>query len=812
MLSKERRGTEKVGILITHGTDTMAWTFHYLQYTLKNLPCNIVLTGSQIPLEWLFGSSDSPRNLESAIRALTQVRGPNIFMTFNQGKHLFFDSIRKVHMTDEYAFEGDLAFEFLLDTMKKRDDTFVELKPRKLDKVIFISTGGTIESERSSDGYLKPMETPNVVKAYLSKFEGIFFTDLIPRQIRETKDSSNMTPDDWSEVADIIVSELNDLGFKTTVDKRFNHKVGVIYVNPFTTKEQYLELFAPYDGIIIAGYGSGNINILETSMYSMLEAVKEGLKQGKVFVLASQVDRGVEEPIYEVAWKPVELGVLPSGNFGVAKSQVKLAYLLGHMEDIERVAKEHGLDPMYLLKLAFLTGIEFQSLRMKLAVEELIQAEIIPEEVFFNTDFTTALQKIVMVLKFKGKRHIRIQSESDLKDFLNMLETINLRQVAAIIKPDTIVGYNKWGESVNSGKNIVHIIDKAFEWGTVTFDFGALNYDNVINLIKQHTGKSVAEFFNGFKIIFIEGGTYSVYDNSSFRANFTKEQFIDLIKSLTLQNVYPRTPVISICLGHQGVFETLRVALIDLFNNKDLLREELKEISTKASEELYDILKSLEEEGETIEIIDKQGNPRASGIKHEKFAVSPNELTEVAIKRLYPYKIDPSIPKKYSQISSKIADLGSGIIEDIVSVDDLDVSMLHGDEVNELAIHYFNFALNKIFEFRIKYSDTIKKAPTVEKMLNSLPLGIEITCSTVNTDMQTETVTEVASTVIYYYDANTNSIQRDFTFQFHPELMQDLRTLEDSEDINLDISNDGIKIFISSIYSSYCKQKLFLKP
>lgn len=37
-------------ILITHGTDTLAWTHAAVRYAVKNNMVNIAITGSQIPM------------------------------------------------------------------------------------------------------------------------------------------------------------------------------------------------------------------------------------------------------------------------------------------------------------------------------------------------------------------------------------------------------------------------------------------------------------------------------------------------------------------------------------------------------------------------------------------------------------------------------------------------------------------------------------------------------------------------------------------------------------------------------------------
>ncbi len=58
------------GIIITHGTDTMAYTASALSYMLQNLNKPVVLTGAQIPIERMF--TDARRNLQTAFAAVDQ--------------------------------------------------------------------------------------------------------------------------------------------------------------------------------------------------------------------------------------------------------------------------------------------------------------------------------------------------------------------------------------------------------------------------------------------------------------------------------------------------------------------------------------------------------------------------------------------------------------------------------------------------------------------------------------------------------------------------------------------------------------------
>ncbi len=82
-------------ILITHGTDTMVKTAHYLSKG-KIKEKTIVITGAMIP--YAFGtSSDGFFNLGSAL-AFVQVLPPGIYICMN-GKYFEYDRVRKNYET-----------------------------------------------------------------------------------------------------------------------------------------------------------------------------------------------------------------------------------------------------------------------------------------------------------------------------------------------------------------------------------------------------------------------------------------------------------------------------------------------------------------------------------------------------------------------------------------------------------------------------------------------------------------------------------------------------------------------------------------
>jgi L-asparaginase len=69
------------GIVLTHGTDTMAYTAAALSFMLRGLPVPLVLTGSQLPLTHLL--TDGVENLRCAF-AMACTGRPGVFVAFHR--------------------------------------------------------------------------------------------------------------------------------------------------------------------------------------------------------------------------------------------------------------------------------------------------------------------------------------------------------------------------------------------------------------------------------------------------------------------------------------------------------------------------------------------------------------------------------------------------------------------------------------------------------------------------------------------------------------------------------------------------------
>ena len=90
------------GIVVTHGTDTMAYTSSVLSFMLKNVPIPVVITGSQLPLPNPL--TDGIENLRCAF-AMAASGTAGVFLAFNR-KVILGSRAVKVRTTGFDAFES----------------------------------------------------------------------------------------------------------------------------------------------------------------------------------------------------------------------------------------------------------------------------------------------------------------------------------------------------------------------------------------------------------------------------------------------------------------------------------------------------------------------------------------------------------------------------------------------------------------------------------------------------------------------------------------------------------------------------------
>src|SRR3989344_5587739 len=131
------------GFVITHGTNTMAYTASALSFTLQNLGKPVVLTGSQIPGDQI--ETDARRNFVNAVRLATMdVSG--VYVVFDE-EVILGSRASKVSESKLDAFEtinwddaGEIRLEIKLsDEVKKRHNRPINLQTGFDDNIAVIT-------------------------------------------------------------------------------------------------------------------------------------------------------------------------------------------------------------------------------------------------------------------------------------------------------------------------------------------------------------------------------------------------------------------------------------------------------------------------------------------------------------------------------------------------------------------------------------------------------------------------------------------------------------------------------------------------
>ena len=379
-------------ILITHGTDTLAWTHAAVRYAVKNNIVNIAITGSQIPMPDGVGDfSDAYANIGNSIRFLSQFKPPHIFTVFNNGQNAFSDSLYKINRWDNQAFEGDLIGTMQWDEVKFHDDDVVETTetPTALDTLYVVTTGGTIEATFNNKGVLSPQQ--NRLSSFIqSKFDNPN-TNIVYMPAC-TIDSSDLTFAKMKAVIEKVREcfEHIDPNSKVKVDMAFDENVRIIYTDPFKTEEQYRREMEGASAVIFAGYGGGNINIDEGSGFSPLSLIRE--KSGKMpIVLTSQVALGPADFIYENAWEAIEAGAISGVDLSIPEIQMRLAYLMGHRQQIEEYCASHHADFMKVVEWLFMSGMKFRTNRSRRKYETERGVQFDKSDLLINFTFERSL-------------------------------------------------------------------------------------------------------------------------------------------------------------------------------------------------------------------------------------------------------------------------------------------------------------------------------------------------------------------------------------------------------------------------------------
>ncbi len=337
-----------------------------------------------------------------------------------------------------------------------------------------------------------------------------------------------------------------------------------------------------------------------------------------------------------------------------------------------------------------------------------------------------------------------------------------LRSAVAIVEPWDHVGRNAADEPLRASTNVAYLLQKIADCDSVllpVWSSGVFDLEVLVPLLAS----SLAVVF--------EGGEPSVHDEASFSSpRCSRADLFALVEQLLLARAQSSAPAVFICLGHQlaaaCLVELLRRSVAEVIATREIPRDRHGD----AQSALEDVCARIAGVGEKLEVR-KQGLVVAPDWSAPCFAVARNESGEQGTRVLVPYRPPhprtSQLPKELILAQQVVADRYEGVIDTLVgSEKQVGIEMFHGDEVNEEAMLFANWAFGALHDAMIPHRAVLAGSPLA--WLLQLPSAVEILCSTTT---EQGLLTECAALGIYYRDLETKRMRRSFSCQFHPELL-----------------------------------------
>lgn len=108
-------------------------------------------------------------------------------------------------------------------------------------------------------------------------------------------------------------------------------------------------------------------------------------------VLTSQVALGPADFIYENAWEAIKAGAISGVDLSIPEIQMRLAYLMGHRQQIEEYCASHQTDFMKVVEWLFMSGMKFRTHKSRRKYEELRGVTFDKKDLLINYAFGESL-------------------------------------------------------------------------------------------------------------------------------------------------------------------------------------------------------------------------------------------------------------------------------------------------------------------------------------------------------------------------------------------------------------------------------------
>ena len=279
------------GVVITHGTDTLAYTASMLSYMFNDAPIPIVITGSQQPLLTREGkidrNSDAVKNfVDACITASEDLAG--VYVVFN-GKIMLGSRVSKFRSKSLDAFNS-INYEISINNGKLQIKSSEEPIGRiENGKITLNIKRRKRENRKFSEKDVKNEINPKV-----------FFLKIFP----------GINP--------AIIDKIDELGYDGIVIEAYG--IGNIPTSPKSYS---------YNGDIYPG-----VPFMSKNEWDVSEKLISWTKKNKPVVITTQcVYEGVHPGLYEVGSIFNSKGVIPAFDMTKEAALTKLMWALGQVKD-----------------------------------------------------------------------------------------------------------------------------------------------------------------------------------------------------------------------------------------------------------------------------------------------------------------------------------------------------------------------------------------------------------------------------------------------------------------------------------------------
>ncbi|MBQ9972057.1 MAG: asparaginase [Firmicutes bacterium] len=276
------------GIVVSHGTDTMAYTASAVTYMLPGIDVPVVFTGSQLPLADVL--SDGPDNLRTAF-AMAASGYPGVYLAFDRKVMLGCRAV-KVRSMDFAAFES----------VNAKYAGIVSSAGLVIDKEVVLS--GCRQEEACASG--------------------------------TCCDAAGVSGVCETGAGASAACKSGFCGFgEARLATDISDEVFLIKLTPGLNPMVFNMLGAMgYKGIVIEAFGLGGINVLNKGLQGIRRAIEDGIS---IVVTTQCLYDTSDLGVYQVGNKLLDLGVIQGRDMTTEAAMTKLMWAIGQGMDQDEI-------------------------------------------------------------------------------------------------------------------------------------------------------------------------------------------------------------------------------------------------------------------------------------------------------------------------------------------------------------------------------------------------------------------------------------------------------------------------------------------